>query len=157
MLGLQHTNQKGSIMYSHILVPIDGSDQSPLAIKAAAELAEAIDAKLTIFHAAQFQFEPIYAENTAFNVKHGAAFQQEAKRHAIEILENYAKLTSVKTDQHFVLSNYPATAIIDAAFKYDCDLIVMASHGHRGIKGLLLGSETHKVLTHSKIPVLVIR
>jgi nucleotide-binding universal stress UspA family protein len=144
-------------MYTHILVPIDGSDQPTLAIKAACELAEALDAKVTIFHSAHYQFEPTYASNTAFNIHHQEAFQKEAKRHALMVLENAAKLATVTTDQHYVLSNYPATAIIDAALKYGCDLIVMASHGHRGIQGLLLGSETHKVLTHSKIPVLVIR
>jgi nucleotide-binding universal stress UspA family protein len=145
------------MMYNHILVPIDGSEQSRLAIKTASALAEALDAKITFFHAAHFEFEPMYAENTAFNIQYQAAFQQEAKRHAGVVLENAVKLSAVKPEQHFVLSNDPASAIIAAAAKYECDLIVMGSHGHRGIKGLLLGSETHKVLTHSKIPVLVVR
>jgi nucleotide-binding universal stress UspA family protein len=144
-------------MYNHILVPVDGSDQTPLAIKAACELAEALDARVTIFHSAHFQFEPTYAENTAFNIQHQEAFQNEAKRHASVVLQNAAKLATVTTEQHYVLSNYPANAIVDAALKYNCDLIVMASHGYRGIKGLLLGSETQKVLTHTKIPVLVVR
>jgi nucleotide-binding universal stress UspA family protein len=144
-------------MYNHILVPVDGSDQTPMAIKAASELAEALDAKVTLFHSAHFQFEPSYSENTAFNIQHQEAFQHEAKRHAIAILEDAAQLASVNTARHYVLSNYPANAIVDAALKYDCDLIVMASHGYRGIKGLLLGSETQKVLTHTKIPVLVVR
>ena len=60
-------------------------------------------------------------------------------------------------EQQFTVSNSPYEAIIEAAKKFECDLIVMASHGRRGVSGVLLGSETQKVLTHSKIPVLVVR
>jgi nucleotide-binding universal stress UspA family protein len=144
-------------MYNHILVPVDGSTQSSLAIKAATALAEALDAKITLFHAAHFQFHLTSIENTAFNIRYREEFQEEAKRHAELVLADSAKLSAAKTDHHFTFSNDPATAIIEAAKKFECDLIVMGSHGHRGIKSLLLGSETHKVLSHTKIPVLVVR
>ena len=68
-----------------------------------------------------------------------------------------AKLSNGNLEQHFVISNSPYEAIIAAAKKFKCDLIVMASHGRRGVSGVLLGSETQKVLTHSLIPVLVVR
>lgn len=60
-------------------------------------------------------------------------------------------------EEAFVANAQPYEAIIEAAKKYDCGLIVMAPHGHRGVAGILLGSETQKVLTHSKIPVLVVK
>ena len=68
-----------------------------------------------------------------------------------------ANAAGVSSTSLSTVSDIPYTAIIDAATSADCDLIFMASHGRRGISGLLLGSETQKVLTHSKIPVLVYR
>lgn len=70
------------------------------------------------------------------------------------------RLTSgsgVDCDSMYVVSNHPYEAIIEAAQSRQCDLIAMASHGRKGIQGFLLGSETQKVLSHSKIPVLVFR
>jgi nucleotide-binding universal stress UspA family protein len=144
-------------MYTHLLVPIDGSDHSLRAVLAACQLAEAIDAKVTLFHAARYQFEPLYSEHTAFNLKYKDAFQQEAKRHAEMVLKKADAHANLKTDTHYALNNDPCRAIIEAATAHSCDLIVMASHGYRGLTGLLLGSETYKVLTHTKIPVLVVR
>ena len=68
-----------------------------------------------------------------------------------------ADIGDVNADTHFVISESPYRAIIDAANQHGCDLIFMASHGRGGVAGLLLGSETQKVLVHSKIPVIVYR
>jgi nucleotide-binding universal stress UspA family protein len=68
-----------------------------------------------------------------------------------------AKDADVKCDSFHVTSDHPYTAIIQTARERNCDLIAMASHGKKGVKGLVLGSETWKVLTHSQIPVLVFR
>ena len=68
-----------------------------------------------------------------------------------------AEKAGVSCDTDYVTSSHPYEMIIKAAEKKGCDLIMMASHGRRGLQGLLIGSETHKVLTHTKIPVLVFR
>ena len=68
-----------------------------------------------------------------------------------------ANLANGKLERYFVVSNSPYAAILDAARKFKCELIVMASHGRHGLSGVVLGSETNKVLIYSKIPVLVVR
>lgn len=75
----------------------------------------------------------------------------------LEKVEAKAKKAGVACDTNFSLALHPYEAILQAAKKARCDLIVMASHGRRGIQGVVLGSETNKVLTHSKLPVLVVR
>jgi nucleotide-binding universal stress UspA family protein len=73
------------------------------------------------------------------------------------VVEEAARKARVAFDLTYVTSDHPYAAIIEAAKQKGCDLIVMASHGRRGPKAVLLGSETQKVLTHSQIPVLVYR
>jgi nucleotide-binding universal stress UspA family protein len=75
----------------------------------------------------------------------------------LTVVEKAAGNAGVAFDLAYVMSDHPYAAIIEAAEQKGCDLIVMASHGRRGVKAILLGSETHKVLTHSRIPVLVYR
>jgi nucleotide-binding universal stress UspA family protein len=75
----------------------------------------------------------------------------------LKVIRTAASEAGVACDTVSVTSDHPFEAIINMANQIGCDLIVMASHGRRGMRGLLLGSETHKVLTHSKIPVLVYR
>jgi nucleotide-binding universal stress UspA family protein len=87
-------------------------------------------------------------------------FAQDAKaqaRRLLAVIENAAKEAGVSCDTACTTSDQPYEAIIEIAKEKGCDLIAMASHGRKGVRGLLLGSETQKVLTHSLIPVLVFR
>jgi nucleotide-binding universal stress UspA family protein len=148
-------------MYRHILVPTDGCPLSERAVKAAVMLAKLTDAKLLLFHVVPPHSTLSYAEG---NARPWVAIEKEGttEQAAALVREVFASstkssdLSGVKVDKQFVVSFSPYEAILDAAEKHGCDLIVMASHGRRGFSGLLLGSETQKVLTHSRLPVLVV-
>ncbi len=148
-------------MYTKILVPVDGSEFSEKAVKEAGRLAQALGAKLVLFHAAAEHLPPLVeGMSAATRPKEREAARKEIQELARMVLSQAArkaKLSNGDLDQQFVVSNSPYEAIIAAAKKFKCDLIVMASHGRRGVSGVLLGSETQKVLTHSLIPVLVVR
>ena len=149
-------------MYSSILVPTDGSEFSEKAIREAARLAQLLGSKLVLFYAAPHYHLPLLAEGVSApgrpKEKERAKREMEDEAQAmLAAAARSAKLADGKLEQQFVISNSPYEAIIKAAKKLKCDLIVMASHGRRGLSGVILGSETQKVLTHSKIPVLVVR
>ena len=145
-------------MYKHILVATDGSKLSDRAIKEAVRLAAALGAKVTLLHAAPAQVWPIYAESAVVMATYSAkALRQEIHAHAQELLAKAAKRAGGAVATELVIADLPCDAIVKTAARLKCDLIVMASHGRRGVAGLLLGSETHRVLTHSKVPVLVVR
>lgn len=145
-------------MFKHILLPTDGSPFSEIAIERGIALAKTIDAHVTGLHV----IEP-------FHVFFGGAemmgdtkeqYDKDSLIRAQKYLDSLtaaAKQAGVSCDCVSEKSGHPFEAIIGAAEKRGCDLIVMASHGRRGIRGLLVGSETIKVLTHTKIPVLVLR
>ena len=140
-------------MYRRIFVPTDGSELSDQAVAHAGSLARSVGARVILFHAMHF-----YATPALYGMMPES--RNDADGHARELLEAAAKndkLAGVNVTQEFVSSDFPAEAIVDAATANQCDLIVMASHGRRGMSALLLGSETQKVLTHSKIPVLIVR
>ena len=147
-------------MYLRILVPIDGSQLSERAVKEASNLARTVGATLTLFYAAPAYRPPLsYSEGAV--LQHFVTperYRRSMRAHARKLLDTAARRAGgTVTRQICDFSDQPSAAIIAAARKARCDLIVMASHGWRGLKGLLLGSETHKVLTHSRIPVLVVR
>ena len=145
-------------MYKHILVPTDGSKLSDKAIKHAVGLANAVGAKVTLLHVAPEQIWPVFAEGAAIAVQFTKKeFQAETRRQAERTLEQAARRAGMAVETRHVLNDLPYDAIVTAAAKFKCDLIVMASHGRKGIAGFLLGSETQKVLSHSKRPVLVVR
>ena len=144
-------------MYKHLLVPTDGSKLSDQAVKEASALASTLGAKVTLFHVAPMQIWPVYAESALVVQYSEADFRVETRRNAELVLEKAAKRAGMPVATQFVLSDLPHDAIVKAAAKFKCDLIVMASHGRRGLSGFLLGSETQKVLTHSRVPVLVVR
>ena len=98
---------------------------------------------------------PVAAET--FTPEMWKAQEETRARHMLGKVAAKAKKAGVACDTHFSIALHPYEAIIAAAKKARCDLIVMASHGRRGIQGVVLGSETHKVLTHGKVPVLVVR
>ena len=147
-------------MFKHILVPTDGSELSQEATVRAAEFAKEIGARVTLFYAKPDFPECFFGEGALVDPGAPEKFMALADEEATKILD-YAKdlclKAGVSCDCLNVASDIPYEAIIDAATQHDCDLIFMASHGRRGVGALLLGSETNKVLTHSKIPVLVYR
>jgi nucleotide-binding universal stress UspA family protein len=138
-------------MYTHILIPTDGSELAGKAVQHGIALAKRIGAKVTMLTV--LPPELITADMQMIEIR-----KQRMQKQAEEILGAVAKQAagfSCETIQ--VEHEDPYQAIIDTADSKGCDLIVMASHGRRGISALVLGSATVKVLTHCKIPVLVYR
>lgn len=147
-------------MFKHILVPTDGSGLSTDTVKRAVSFACETKAKVTFFFAKPNYPVAFYGEGALIDPTTPEKFAEMADKQAAEVLvgcEKIAAEAGVACDTYTLTSDIPYEAIIDAANQTGCDLIFMASHGRRGFSGLLLGSETQKVLTHSKIPVLVYR
>lgn len=145
-------------MYKHILLPTDGSAVSDNAVKHGIELARTLGSKVTALTATEpfmpLAFSPV---ELATSVE---AYTYHVQEHAKNILAAVAALAAeagVPCETLQVEQVYPYQAIIETAGSKGCDLILMASHGRRGVSAILLGSETQKVLTYSKIPVLVYR
>ncbi len=147
-------------MYKHILVPTDGSTLSAKAIRQAVAFAKATGARITGFYAAPEYSVQVYGDFVPPDFITPQEFSKQTRRTAekyLGVIEKAAEAAGVRCKTAFVTSDRPWQAIIKAVQKHDCDLIFMASHGRRGLAGLLLGSETQKVLTHTKVPVLVHR
>lgn len=147
-------------MYKRILVATDGSTLSKKAVAGAIELAAICEAELVALKVVprypQAYFEgsiPLSAEEIS-RVEDQWTTTAQVQLAAVE---KAAKARGVVTKVVTVKSDVISDAIIAAAKKQKADLIVMASHGRKGIKRLLLGSETQQVLTHSHTPVLVLR
>jgi nucleotide-binding universal stress UspA family protein len=145
-------------MYSHILIPTDGSPLSAKAVDHGAMLAKMCGAKVSLitvtepFHV--FSLDADQLEDTP------AEYKRHMKERATRTLAQAVDVVQgagVSFDEIHADDDQPYEAIVRTADAKRCDLIVMASHGRRGVSALLLGSETTKVLTHSKIPVLVVR
>ena len=147
-------------MYRNILVATDGSKLSLKAVTHAIDLAKALGSRLTGFFASPSYPVPVYADGVAFTPlsrrEYAAQCKEEAER-ILGVVANKAKAAGVAFAPASAISASPWEAILAAARKHKCDAIVMASHGRRGVSALVLGSETNKVLTHSKVPVLVVR
>jgi len=147
-------------MFKHILVPTDGSKLSVKAVKSAVKLAKTLGARITGFYAAPDFGSTYYGDGYILRApaaKEQAKLAQEHARRCLAAVEVEAAVEKVACQVFQTVSDSPYEAIIAAAKKNKCDLIVMASHGRRGLSALVLGSETQKVLIHSKIPVLVCR
>jgi nucleotide-binding universal stress UspA family protein len=145
-------------MFTHILLPTDGSAVSEATIKRGLEFARTLKASLTALHVIPQPQFAIYETEISAEVKDQAA--RQARQYSARILaavEDSARAAGVPCETVTEVSDHPYEAIIAVAGRKGCDLIMMASHGRRGVRALLLGSETQKVLTHSKIPVLVFR
>ena len=147
-------------MFKHILIPTDGSDVAAKAFAAGVGLAAQMGAKVIGFHA--LESRPLHLHNHGYGLEKDltAELDRRAHEHAARCvgeIERAAKSAGVPFEAVVVKTQRPYEAIIDAAKEHDCDAIFMASHGHRGLHSLLLGSVTQQVLTHSKIPVLVFR
>jgi nucleotide-binding universal stress UspA family protein len=147
-------------MFKHILVPTDGSELSQETVRRAVSFAKEAGAKITAFYAKPEFPVTYYGEGVLIDTTSPEKFAELAESQAQEILgfvENLCKEVGVECSALSLTSDIPYEAIIDGATQSGCDLIFMSSHGRRGLTSLLLGSETHKVLTHSTIPVLVYR
>ena len=147
-------------MFKNILIPTDGSKLSAQAIRSGLAFAKSIEAQITGCYVVE-PFQPYYfGDYIPPDMPTPKEFERRARESGEKLLgqmETAARAAGVKYKGSVVMADTPYAGIIDAAGKGRCDLIFMASHGRRGLSGLLLGSETHKVLTHSKIPVLVYR
>ena len=145
-------------MFSHVLLPTDGSALSEAANLEGIRLAKRSNLKVTgisvmpEFHV--FTLNVMMLEDTK------EQFLVETRKQAeknLATLQRAAAEEGVSCETVVEVSDHPYEAIIRTANARGCDLILMASHGRRGVQGMLLGSETQKVLTHTKIPVLVYR
>ena len=145
-------------MFKNIMIPTDGSDLAAKAVEQAVLFAKEIGAKITAvtvtepFH--RVSVKPSQLEYTPIEYK------KHAESHANKVLGEVsaaAKSAGVACDTLHTEHEHVYQAIIEAAEARKCDLIVMASHGRRGVSAVVLGSDTVKVLTHSKLPVLVYR
>ncbi|GAB4174267.1 MAG: universal stress protein [Rhodocyclaceae bacterium] len=147
-------------MFKHVLVPTDGSPLSNEAVERAVSFAKESGARISFFYARPDYPVSFYGEGAIMDPTSPEKFAEMAEKQAQEILGAAARLAKeagVEARTASAVSDMPHEAIIAEANAQGCDLIFMASHGRRGISALLLGSETQKVLTHSKIPVLVYR
>lgn len=147
-------------MFKNILVPTDGSTVSGRAIRRAVKLAKEQEARVTAFYVGPEWHPTVYGDSSLNgNVKptqHAANVKKTADR-ILGVVMKAATEAGVPCTCSHVMGSYPYQEIVKASQRNGCDLIVMASHGRRGISRLLLGSETSKVLAHAKVPVLVER
>lgn len=145
-------------MYKNILVPTDGSELADKAAMQAIELAKALSAKLT-FVRVTAPPAPIVVEGIviAYPTDEVRAQLHERVTAHLAGLEAAAKKAGVGCATIHEENDQPWRGILDAAEQAGADLIMMGSHGRKGVAALVLGSETHKVLTHTSTPVLVCR
>ena len=145
-------------MYKHILIATDGSDLSRKAIEHGVAVAKSIGASVVgitvspMFHT--FVVDPIVVTETPEQYRNDC--EARAKQY-LGVVRDVATTVGVAYEGIHAIDDHPYQAIIATARDKQCDLICMASHGRKGVSALVLGSETTKVLTHSKIPVLVCR
>jgi nucleotide-binding universal stress UspA family protein len=147
-------------MYKRILVATDGSSLSKKAVTSAIQLAATCDAELLVLKVVPRYPQAYFEGSIPLSVAEVNRIEDqwtEAAKAALEAVQKSAKAKGVASKAVTVKSDVVSDAIISTAKKQKADLIVMASHGRKGIKRLLLGSETQQVLTHSHIPVLVLR
>lgn len=147
-------------MYQRILVATDGSTLSRKAVRSGIELAAATGAELIALNVvprypmSYFEGAVTLAPTEVARTEKHWADQGQA---LVDRVRDMAQAEGVKAKGVVARSDLVAEAIMAAARKHKCDLVIMASHGRKGIKRVLLGSETQNVLTHSSVPVLVLR
>jgi nucleotide-binding universal stress UspA family protein len=147
-------------MFKHILIPTDGSPVAAKAIQAGVALAKEMGAAVTGYYAIEPAPTHIYGEGYLADrrlVEELERRSREVAQKCVDEIATAAKAAGVKCETVVGKAVVPYKGIIEAAEKNKCDAIFIASNGHRGLTGLLLGSVTQKVLTHTKTPVLVFR
>ena len=147
-------------MYQRILVATDGSDLSKTAVRSAIELAAAVGAELVALYVVPRYPVSYFEGGITISVQDIARTEKQWSdkgQAEVDEVQKEAQSLGVKARGVVAQSDLVAESIMSAATKHNCDLVVMASHGRKGIKRVLLGSETQHVLTHSTVPVLVLR
>ena len=145
-------------MYKCILLPTDGTEFCERAIRHGIALAKLVQAKVvgvTVTHPLHSAVPRSLIPKNLAGVIHGETVK--AADEMLAVVERLAREAGVQVETLRLSNDHPWEAIVQAAKDKRCDLIVMASHGRRGVSAVVLGSETQKVLTHSSIPVLVVR
>ena len=145
-------------MFKHLLVPVDGSDVSKKSLKKVAELAKADGAAVTLVYVSDSLPPMVYSDSTLGYGITQKDHQKACDAYAKDVFKKAATAlgTSIKAKILHISNSNLSEGILDGAKKSKADVIVMASHKRTGIKGMLLGSETHEVIVHSKLPVLVL-
>ncbi len=147
-------------MYKRILVATDGTELSDQAVQHALQLADVTGAELVALKVVPRYPQTYFEGGVALGAEEIKRIEKEWQTEAMRVVnavQSEGQKRQVKVKPTTVKADLVAEAIIAAAKKHKADLIVMASHGRRGLKRLLLGSETQQVLTHSHVPVLVLR
>ncbi|TSE34914.1 universal stress protein [Tepidimonas charontis] len=147
-------------MYQRILVATDGSPLSERAVEHALALADLTGAEVVALRVVPRYPQTFYEGGIAPGTDEVRRIEQQwadEARQTVQAVKTLGQQRQVKVKPLTVKSDLIAEAIVAAAKRHKCDLIVMASHGRRGLKRLLLGSETQQVLTHAHVPVLVLR
>ncbi|MCQ0091951.1 universal stress protein [Roseovarius sp. M141] len=139
-------------MYKHILISTDGSELAMRGVEHGLGLAKENASKVTVITVSQ-----PYPLQSAATFDSWNDAQREHAESALTVAQTAAQRHGVEIQVHQGVDDTPAEAIVDAAITLKCDLIVMASHGRRGLSRLLLGSQTSEVVSHSPVPVLVVR
>jgi nucleotide-binding universal stress UspA family protein len=153
-------------VFKHVLLPTDGSTLSERAARDGVRFAKSISAQVTVLHITPLFYPSVVqayatpasvAREYAARVREHEEFSKENAARALEPIERVASEAGVVCSTVHRVADSPWEVIINVAAERGCDAIFMASHGRRGVSALLIGSETNKVLTHTKIPVIVWR
>ena len=145
-------------MFKHLLLPTDGSVSSGNAAARGIDLARSVRARVTGIHVMpEFHVLTYRTEMLEDTKEEFAADCRARAEHYLAVIRAAAQRADVACETVSVTGDHPYAAIIETAERLGCDLIVMAAHGRGGMRGLLLAGETQKVLTHTKLPVLVYR
>jgi nucleotide-binding universal stress UspA family protein len=147
-------------MFKNILIPTDGSPLSQKAVVQGVALAKSVGAKVTAFFAAPPATPIVYRDHLPVGYATPGEHEEMIRKTAAKYLgfvERAAKKAGISCVSVHVTSDYPEEGILKVAQKKKCDLIVMATHGQGGLRGMFIGSVTQKVLNQAKIPVMVFR
>ena len=147
-------------MFKNILIPTDGSPLSQKAVVQGVALAKSVGAKVTAFFAAPPATPIVYRDHLPVGYATPGEHEEMIRKTAAKYLgfvERAAKKAGISYESVHVTSDYPEEGILKVAQKKKCDLIVMATHGQGGLRGMFIGSVTQKVLNQAKIPVMVFR
>ena len=145
-------------MFKHILIPTDGSELSKMAVRQGIQFAKEINAKVTgLTVTVPYHYFAVDAVQLSDTPDQYAIDVKSMADKNLSYIKEEASKAGVSYDLVHRSNEHPYEEIVQVAQEAQCDLVFQASHGRRGVSGVLLGSETQKVLTHSKIPVLVYR
>jgi nucleotide-binding universal stress UspA family protein len=149
-------------MFRHILIPTDGSALAAKGVKGGVKLAKALAARVTAVYVIAPYVPAIYGEAALYYApgmsgQEYTTYGMKEARKALAGVERQARAAGVRCATRAVTTAPPYLGILKVARASGCDAIAMASHGRSGLKGLILGSQTSRVLAHSKLPVIVLR